>query len=118
MNRTHLFRTLSLAFVSLTAVAAWAAPADDLKIARALAQTEPQVAVDLAAWLTADDVARLVERDGLVSTDWREQASYLIGTRLAIAEGVLMAEAESDGNEPMFAPALPLAVMAQGGTGR
>ncbi|MBX3619509.1 MAG: hypothetical protein KF891_05915 [Rhizobacter sp.] len=92
MNRTVLFRRLSLGLASLAlAGASMAATAEDQQLseARSMANTEAQVAVDLQAWTDERDIELLAQADGLVTNAMRAAAEEYAIAALAEADGLI-----------------------------
>ncbi len=92
MNRTTLFRTLSLSLTSLafaTAGVAGTVEHDQLASARHMATTDAQVAHELQAWITDRDVALLAQADGLITNDMRAAAEVYAVAQLVEADGLV-----------------------------
>ncbi len=95
MNRSHLFRTLSLSFASLVvsgASLAGTASDDDLRAAQSLASTDALVATHLQAWSDMRDVALLAQADGLITNDMRADAQQYAVAMLVEADGLISAQ--------------------------
>jgi hypothetical protein len=95
MNRTTLFRSLSLGLASLalcTASLAGSIEQDPLSAAQALAASDAQVARDLQAWIHSRDIALLAQADGLITNDMRADAEQYAVARLVEADGLVTAQ--------------------------
>ncbi len=92
MNRSTLFRTLSLSLASLafaTAGVASTVEHDQLASARDMATTDAQVAHELQAWITQRDIALLAQADGLITHDIRAAAEVYAVAQLVEADGLV-----------------------------
>jgi hypothetical protein len=92
MNRTHLFRALSLGLASLTlAGASLAASSDDVAL---LVQADGLITNDMRAEAEQIAIAALVEADGLVTAQLRQDVETLVVARIAAADGLVVSVAE------------------------
>ncbi|MBT9527668.1 MAG: hypothetical protein IV105_20625 [Rhizobacter sp.] len=92
MNRSNLFRTLSLSLASLafaTAGVAGSVEHDQLASARHLATTDAHVAQELQTWITQRDIALLAQADGLITNDMRAAAEVYAVAQLVEADGLV-----------------------------
>lgn len=92
MNRTVLFRRLSLGFASLAlASASMAATPEEQQLseARSMANADAQVAVDLQAWTDYRDVELLAQADGLITNAMRAAAEEYAIAAMAEADGLI-----------------------------
>lgn len=99
MNRSNLFRTLSLSLASLAFSAAGVASSvehDQLTGARDLATTDAQVAQDLQTWITQRDIALLAQADGLITNDMRAAAEVYAVAQLVEADGLVSEQLRAD----------------------
>jgi len=99
MNRSNLFRTLSLSLASLafaTTGVASSVEHDQLAGARDLATTDAQVAQELQTWITQRDIALLAQADGLITNDMRAAAEVYAVAQLVEADGLVSEQLRAD----------------------
>lgn len=95
MNRTVLFRRLSLAIATLSiAIASMAGGLEDSQLAdaRVMAADDAEVALQLQSWIDQRDIALLAQADGLITNDMRADAEQYAVAQLVEADGLVSAQ--------------------------